>query len=89
MGLSAKQLLKTELIGRTVEIVSAKNKTLLGIKAKIIDETKNALIILHAGKRKMILKNHVKMVIEFGNKKVLVDGKQLAKRPEERTGMKI
>ncbi len=89
MGMSAKDILRAELIGRHMEIIDARNKSLIGLKGKIIDETKNAFIIEYGGKRKMILKSHMKMMIGWNGKKILVDGKMLAKRPEDRIGMKI
>ncbi len=84
MGIIAKDILRAELIGKNMEIVESRNKSLIGLKGRIIDETKNAIIIMHNGKRKMILKNHVKLVINWQDKRILVDGKMLAKRPEDR-----
>ena len=70
---------KGELIGLTVEVVSSKNKTLLGLKGKIIDETRNTITI-QGEKVKKILKSHVTLKI---NGK-LVEGKNIQKRPEDR-----
>ncbi len=88
MGISAKDILRAELIGKNMEIVESKNKSLLGLKGKIIDETKNALIIMSNGKRKMVLKSHIKMIVKWQDKSILVDGKMLAKRPEDRINTK-
>jgi ribonuclease P protein subunit POP4 len=41
MGL--KEYRKCGLIGRNIEIVEAKNKSLVGLKGKVVDETKNTL----------------------------------------------
>jgi len=43
---------KEELIGSLVEIIGSKNETLIGLKGKIIDETKNTLIIKQGNKIK-------------------------------------
>lgn len=88
IGINAKDILRTEMIGKDIEIIDSKNKSLLGLKGRIIDETKNSFIIMHNGKRKMILKSHVKMIIIWKDKKVLVDGKMLARRPEDRINIK-
>ncbi len=88
MGISAKDVLRAELIGKNIEIVESKNKSLLGLKGKIIDETKNAFIVLSNGKRKMVLKSHIKMIVKWQDKSILVDGKMLAKRPEDRINIK-
>lgn len=88
MGISAKDILRAELIGKNMEIVESKNKSLLGLKGRIIDETKNSLIIMSNGKRKMVLKSHIKMIVKWQDKSILVDGKMLAKRPEDRINTK-
>lgn len=88
MGISAKDILRVELIGKNIEIVESKNKSLLGLKGRIIDETKNAFIIMSNGKRKMVLKSHMKMIVKWQDKRILVDGKMLAKRPEDRINTK-
>ena len=54
--MNPKDLIRHELIGLDVEVVKAKNHSLEGIKGKIIDETKNTLIIKQKDKMKKILK---------------------------------
>ena len=36
---------KKELIGETIEIIGSKNKTLIGVKGKIVEETKNTITL--------------------------------------------
>jgi ribonuclease P protein subunit POP4 len=43
--MNIKDIVKIELIGLNVKIIDAKNKSLIGITGKIIDETKNLLFI--------------------------------------------
>ena len=45
-------IIKHELIGLKAEIVDSRNKANIGIKGKIIDETKNTIIIEHKSKKK-------------------------------------
>ena len=68
---------KREIIGSQIEIVGADNKNLIGIKGKIIDETKN-MLILDNGKK--LIKTQVKIKING----IIIDGKKLASRPEDR-----
>lgn len=68
---------KKELIGTTAEIIGSKNKTLIGIKGKIIEETKNT-ITFDNGKK--ILKSHV--TLKIGEE--LIKGKAIQKKPEDR-----
>jgi ribonuclease P protein subunit POP4 len=68
------------LIGKIAEITDAKNRSLVGIKGKIIDETKNTITIETEKKEKKIIKNQVTIKI---NEKV-IEGKKITKRIEER-----
>ncbi len=70
---------KGELIGSDIEIIGSKNKTLMGIKGKIIDETKNTLTIKNITIKK-VLKSHITFKI---NGKT-IEGKNIKKRPEDR-----
>ncbi len=72
--------IRKELIGLTIKIVDSKNKANIGLEGKIIDETKNLLIIKSKGKIRKIIKKDV--VIEINKKKIR--GEQLIGRPEER-----
>lgn len=69
-------LKKTELIGLNAEIVESTNKTLVGVKGKIIDETKNLLVI---GDKK-IPKSQVILKIN----EQTINGKMLIGRSEDR-----
>ncbi|MDP4012766.1 MAG: ribonuclease P protein subunit [Candidatus Nanoarchaeia archaeon] len=82
MGL--KEYRKYGLIGRNIEIVEAKNKSLVGLKGKVVDETKNTLIIETKDREKSVLKEQVKLLINFKKEKIKADGKIFVGRPEER-----
>jgi ribonuclease P protein subunit POP4 len=71
-----------ELIGLECTVVRATNPFLIGIKGKIIDETKN-MIVIKNGKEKKIPKKEV--VLKFMlDEPVEIEGKILIGRPEER-----
>jgi len=74
-----KDALRHELIGETIKVVSSTNKGLVGIEGKVVDETRNMLII-KSKKMQKIPKNQVK--IEIRN--VEIDGKSLIGKPEDR-----
>ena len=69
-----------EYIGAAIEIVQSTNKELQGLRGKVLDETKNTLLILTDGKEKKILKKGNTFNIN-GN---TLEGNQITKRPEER-----
>ena len=75
--MNVKECVKYELIGSQLEVVDSKNKSLIGIKGKIIDETKN-MLILENGKK--LIKTQIKIKING----IILDGKKLALRPEDR-----
>ncbi len=68
---------KGELIGSYVKVVDSKNKTLVGLEGKVIDETKNT-ITFEDGKK--VIKSHV--MLEVNGE--IVEGKTIQKRPEDR-----
>ncbi len=73
--------LRTEFIGKHVEVN--------GINGKIVDETKNMLIIRDKKNtiKRFIKKSH-KFVIEIHGKKYEINGKDIDIRPEERIRLK-
>ena len=73
---SPKKILQHELIGLVAEVVDAKNKSNIGIKGIIKDETKYTLMI---GKKR-IMKKQTKIKI----KNMLISGEKLVGRHSER-----
>ena len=84
MAIKLKDFTKHELVGLNIKVIDSKNKDNKGIEGKIIDETKNTITIMHKSKKKLLFKNNIKFETTIENKKIEVDGKVLAKRPEER-----
>ncbi len=79
MKIIPKDALRREIIGETIKVVSSTNKDLVGIKGKVIDETRN-MFIIKSKKMKKILKNQV--VIEL--KGMQIDGNLLIGKAEDR-----
>ena len=77
-------IVRHELIGLNIEIVKAENPSLVGIKGKIIDESKNTLTIETQNKIKKILKDQATFNIELKDHVVQVEGKLLLGRAEDR-----
>lgn len=74
----------TEIIGLTGTIVESSNKNLLGITGKIIDETKNILLMNTKSGEKLIPKYSSKFKVYKNNIVFFVNGSQLLKRSHER-----
>ncbi len=67
-----------------MEITEAKNKSLIGLKGKIIDETRNMLTLDTKKGIKKLIKSQVKLKMKFKNKNIEIDGRLLVNRPEDR-----
>ncbi len=82
---NVKNILRHELIGLQCEIVKSSNKSQVGIKGLIEDETLKTLII--DGKR--VFKKGSVFSIKVTGQSVVVDGDYLLSRPEDRIKKKI
>jgi ribonuclease P protein subunit POP4 len=71
-------LLSGELVGLNAKVAGTE------IEGKIVDETRNTLVIKHNAKKKRVIKNSNDFEIILKNQKIRVDGKDLVGRPEER-----
>ena len=49
------------MIGSNVEVIESKNKTLVGLKGKVIDQTKNTMTLETKKGIKKIIISHVKI----------------------------
>jgi ribonuclease P protein subunit POP4 len=80
-----KHILKMELIGCNIEICKATNNDLVGIKGKIVDETKNTLTLRNEKNEiKKIIKNQITFIITKQDMRIKIDGKKINKKPEKR-----
>ncbi|MBN1544598.1 ribonuclease P protein subunit [Candidatus Woesearchaeota archaeon] len=68
------------LIGTTLEVVSARNATLTGLRGRVTDETKSTIKIQTQNGTKTIVKEQV--TVKVGDK--TIDGKDLQGRIEAR-----
>lgn len=88
--ITPQNIIQHELIGLYVEIVDSSNKNIIGKKGKIVNETKNFLIIKTRNTEKKIQKKYTQFVFTIPDKrKVKVDGSLLLARPEDRIKFKI
>ncbi len=69
------------LIGSKMEVIDAKNKNLLGIAGRIVDETKNTLTVETEDGTKKLIKSEV--IFKLGAK--VLRGEHLRRRPEDIT----
>ncbi|MFT4303261.1 MAG: ribonuclease P protein component 1 [Candidatus Woesearchaeota archaeon] len=84
MNIKLKTLTKC-FIGERIQIKKSSNQSLVGLKGKIIDETKNLLIVDSGDKIYQIIKNQI--IFEINS--VIITGDQILKAPEDRIKMRI
>lgn len=77
------RLLDQELIGLTIIITQSKNKTLVGLQGKIVDETKYMITIKTSKGDKKLIKKEIKFQIIDG-KTIEIEGSKIVGRPEDR-----
>jgi len=88
MKRTPKNLIYHELIGLEVQVLHHLSENYIGLSGIVIDETKNSLLILTSKGVKRILKKGGKFLFKLSDKVyVLIDGKDILARPEERVKM--
>ena len=71
-----------ELIGEDIEVIHSKNQSMLGMKGKIVDETKSTLVLASKGAQKRLLKSSI--IIRLLRTGRVIEGAGIIRRPEER-----
>ncbi len=79
-----------ELIGLQVKVLDHISKTCVGLEGRIIDETRNTLVILNGAKPKRILKKGGKFLFKLSDRVyVVVRGEEILGRPEDRIKLRL
>ena len=86
MPITPENLPRHELIGLQAEIIESTDPTQEGIKGEILDETRDTLTI---DDKRVEKENCIFLVKIPSGEKVELNGKTIAKRPEDRIDMKI
>ncbi|MBX5321033.1 MAG: ribonuclease P protein component 1 [Candidatus Bathyarchaeota archaeon] len=83
-------IIRYEFIGTEAKVAKSTNRSCIGTRGKVIDETRNTFIILHNGKRKMIMKDSSIFHFKFSDGTIVeIDGKLLVGRPEDRLKKRV
>jgi len=77
-----------EIIGLEATIVKSSNEQTIGISGKVIDETKSMFFLNTKNGIKKIPKENAEWKFSFDKNELIVNGNLLAKRPQERLGVK-
>ncbi|MCW1309531.1 MAG: ribonuclease P protein component 1 [Candidatus Nanoarchaeia archaeon] len=82
--ISPKNITRHELIGLKVKVKKSINNSYEKIVGKVVDETKNMLVIEQMGREKMVPKKDTIFEFEIEGRKIRIDGNLLIGRPEHR-----
>jgi ribonuclease P protein subunit POP4 len=90
MNITPFNMTKKEFIGLDLRISKSHNHQLVGMRGRVIDETKNTLVLRQESKIIRIPKDivHLNMSLPF-NKMIEVDGRSIVARPEDRIKMRV
>lgn len=85
MPITPQNLVRHELIGLKVKIVSSTDRTQKNISGTVVDESYNTLVVESKGKEKRISKSNCVFIFTLPDKRrVEVEGKVILNRPEDR-----
>jgi len=78
-------IVQHEFIGLEVKVAKSTNPDYVGIKGKVIDETRNTFVLTQNGKEKRVIKETSVLHFIYPDGTVVeIDGKLLVGRPEDR-----
>ena len=88
--ITPENILRHELIGLDVKIANCCNKQIIGMKGKVVFETKKTLFIEDGKDKKIIPKNIAKFQFKLPSGTIVnVDGIKLIGKPENRLKTKV
>jgi len=77
-----------EFIGLDVEIIQSSNTQQVGMKGRIVDETKSVFVLSSENEIKKLPKENAVWRFSLGKKKIDLNGNMISKRSFERLGIK-
>ena len=77
-------LMAHEMIGLWARVSGSTDKGRQGISGKVVDETRNVFMIESDGREIAVPKAECGFEFDLGGEKVVVDGRKIVYRPEQR-----
>jgi len=88
--ITARNILRHELIGLDVEVVRASNPSQVSIRGRVVDESRNTLLIQRGDARKRVAKQAAVFRFKLPDgTAVEVEGSAIVGRPEDRVKRKL
>ena len=73
-------------LARNISIVDSNDPTLVGIQGKVLEETRNTIIIQTQNGEKTFAKDVIQFILD--SEKEVIDGATVTQRPEDRINRK-
>lgn len=89
MMITPENIVRHELIGLTVEVTQATDPAKVGIKGKVVDESRQTLVIERDSQEVTLPKEESTFLFQLSTAEVEVKGSLLQGRPEERLKNKL
>lgn len=84
------EILQEEFIGLKAKVVQSRNPSYVGVSGRVIDETRNVLVLLHNNRKRVLVKETSVFHFRLPDGTVVeIDGKAMIGRPEDRVKRKI
>ncbi|MBI4210131.1 MAG: ribonuclease P protein component 1 [Candidatus Diapherotrites archaeon] len=85
--ITTKNLAAHELIGLQAKVVYGTDAGRKGIEGKVVDETRNVIVMESKGVEKMVPKAECVFEFDVGGEKSAIEGRKIMYAPEARTKM--
>jgi len=83
------EILQEEFIGLEAKIPKSRNPSYVGSSGRVVDETRNTLVLRHNDKTKVIVKEVSVFHFRFPDGTIVeIDGRAIVGRPEDRVKRK-
>ena len=83
-------VLRHEFIGLDAEVVRSTHPNYVGVKGKVIDETRNTLVIVYKNGKKIVVKDVAVFQFTMADGTIVeIDGKAILGRPENRVKKRV
>jgi ribonuclease P protein subunit POP4 len=79
-----RDFMKQEFIGLEAEVIASSHQGYRSLKGRVVDETKNTIVIVHDGREKVVPKQGNEFLFTYGDEKIAVHGSEIQHRPEDR-----
>ena len=85
MAITVNNVIKHELIGLNAEVIKSKNKSNIGIKGKIVNETHHTIDIETTDGDKKLFKKNITFRVKLPSKHLVeIDGEVIEAKPWDR-----